>query len=142
MSVYFFDEYSGFKLKKKRAIKDWIKKVISVYDKQTGNINIVFSSDEEVIEINRQYLNHDYFTDIITFNYNDNDIIHGDIFISIDTVRVNAEMYQVSFENELCRVIIHGVLHLLGFDDNNETLKAMMRDKEDKALEVLKAEFI
>ena len=94
-------------------------------------MNIIFISSIEIIELNKKYLNHNYETDILTFNYNDKNIINGDIFICIKQVKTNAIEYNTSFENEVNRVIIHGILHLIGFDDSNKTLTAKMRDEED-----------
>ncbi|MEO6190557.1 MAG: rRNA maturation RNase YbeY [Saprospiraceae bacterium] len=115
-------------------IKLWILEIIKEYNNSLEGLQIIFCSDEELLEINKEYLNHDYYTDIITFPYQVNPII-GDIFISVDRVRENAIEYKVSFLNELRRVIIHGVLHLLGFDDLEEESKQRMHEMEDKALE-------
>lgn len=137
MKINFFNEDVDFVLKDKKNLKSWIKFIVGSHQKQIGELNFVFASDEYVIEINREYLKHNYFTDIITFNYNTSDILSGDIFISIDTVRKNANTYGVSFVNEVHRVMIHGVLHLIGFDDKSDTLKAIMRKQEDTSLEIL-----
>lgn len=116
------------------SLKKWIKFVIENEGKKLGEINFVFSSDDYVIEINKKYLKHNFFTDIITFNYNNSNVINGDIFISIDTVKRNAKIYNVSFEVEIHRVIIHGVLHLLGFDDKFEDQQKIMKLEEDRCL--------
>ena len=116
------------------SLKKWIKFIIENKGKKLGEINFVFSSDDYVIEINKKYLKHNFFTDIITFNYNNSNVINGDIFISIDTVEKNAKIYNVSFEVEIHRVIIHGVLHLLGFDDKLEYQQKIMKLEEDRCL--------
>lgn len=142
MAIHFFTEGIAFKLPHKRIIKSWINQVILNEERKLGDLNFIFSSDQYVLEINRKYLQHDYFTDIITFNYNQNLVIQGDIFISINTVRENAKTFNVSFEHELFRVIVHGVLHLIGFDDINETLKKQMTAKEDEYLDLLYSKFL
>ena len=142
MSVHFFNEGSNFKIEGKRVLKNWIKYIVLQEGKSVGNINFIFSNDEYVLEINKVYLNHDYFTDIITFNYNQGTILNGDIYISVDTVRGNAELYNVTFEFEIQRVIIHGILHLVGFDDTTDALKSEMKEQEDKALTLLITKFL
>ena len=122
---------------KKRKITGWIKETITSEEKTTGDISFIFCSDDYLLKVNKQYLNHDYFTDIITFDYVENNIISGDIFISCDRVRENATEYKTGFENELSRIIIHGVLHLLGFKDKNKKDKLLMTQKEDFYLNVL-----
>lgn len=122
-------------------IKKWIKNTIVYHNHKTGDISIIFCSDEYLLKINQSYLNHDYFTDIITFNYNKNLIISGDIYISADIVRLNAVEFNVSEKEEFLRVIIHGILHLLGFNDQNESEIQEMRNKENEALEIFKILF-
>jgi probable rRNA maturation factor len=117
-----------------RIISTWIKYVAADYAKRIANISYVFCSDERILEVNKQFLNHDYFTDIITFDYSENNSIAGDIFISIDTVKSNAAEFGVSFEQELHRIIIHGVLHLCGQDDKTPELRIQMTQKENLAL--------
>jgi len=117
-------------------IKKWIKNIINSFEFQTGDISIIFCNDDYLLNINKTFLQHDYFTDIITFNYNQNTIISGDIFISVDTVRINALEFNVSEKDEFLRVIIHGILHLLGFDDKNEVEKQEMRNQENIAIEL------
>jgi rRNA maturation RNase YbeY len=135
--VYFFSEDIKPPKIKKREIRSWIKEVIASYDKKTGEICIIFCSDSFLLEMNKKYLNHKYFTDIITFNYNKDNILSGDIFISIDTVKKNAKYYNVQFLQEIRRVIIHGILHLVGFDDANDKQRKQMRNEENKALSIL-----
>jgi rRNA maturation RNase YbeY len=103
-----------------------------------GTINIIFTSNNYLLSINKQYLNHHYNTDVITFEYNEDILISGDIFVSVEQVSMNAENYENSFEQELNRVVIHGVLHLLGFKDSSAEEIKEMREEEDKALKLLK----
>lgn len=117
-----------------RRITRWIRAVAADYGFSVGNINYIFCSDERELEVNREFLGHDYYTDIITFDYSTANTLNGDIFISLDTVRSNAEMVGCSFENELNRILIHGVLHLTGQGDKTPETKAEMTRKEDLAL--------
>ena len=117
-----------------RQITRWIKSVAADYGFAVGNINYIFCSDERELAVNREFLGHDYFTDVITFDYSTASTLNGDIFISLDTVRSNAEMVGTSFEHELHRIIIHGVLHLTGQGDKTPETKAQMTEKEEKAL--------
>ena len=125
-----------FRCKDKRKITEWVKEVINKFpSKHTlGNIVFVFCSDEYLLEINKKYLSHDYYTDVITFDYTEGSAISGDILISIDRIRINAQKYGVTFEDELHRVIIHGVLHLLGCKDSSIKERAEMKRREDEAL--------
>lgn len=125
----------------KRKTTEWIKEVVSKFEKKTGDISYIFCSDEYILEINRHYLQHDYYTDIITFDYTNGTIISGDIFISIDTVTTNAEKFRVSFEEELYRVIIHGILHLCGVNDKTDEQQTEMTKQENEALNLRKAVF-
>jgi len=126
-----FHSETTFQLKQKIAVKKWIKETIVKEGKTTKDINFIFCDDYFLHEKNRAYLGHDTFTDIITFDYSDRDLISGDIFISIDRVRENAPINNAPFENELSRVIIHGILHLLGYKDKGKKEKEIMREKED-----------
>ena len=117
-----------------RRLNRWIKAVAADYGFSVGNINYIFCSDERELAVNREFLGHDYYTDVITFDYSTGTTLNGDIFISLDTVRSNAEMVGVAFEDELRRIIIHGVLHLTGQGDKTPETKAQMTAKEDKAL--------
>ncbi|MDR2147180.1 MAG: rRNA maturation RNase YbeY [Tannerella sp.] len=121
----------------RRKISAWIKAIAAQNDKKVGDIAYIFCSDERMLEINQQYLKHDYYTDIITFDYSEKTMISGDIFISPDTVRSNAEKFGTGFENELYRVMIHGVLHLCGFRDKTPAEEKEMRRQEDTALLLL-----
>ena len=117
-----------------RKVTRWIKAVAADYGFAVGNINYIFCSDERDLEVNRQFLGHDYYTDIITFDYSTPSVLNGDIFISLDTVRSNAEQLNISFDTELLRILIHGVLHLTGQGDKTPETKAQMTAKEEKAL--------
>jgi len=122
----------------KRNISRWIKEIAADYGKKVGEIAYIFCSDARILDVNKQYLNHDYYTDIITFDYSESNIVSGDIFISIDTVKSNAEEYGVTFSEELQRIIIHGILHLCGQDDKSPELRLEMTKKENLALAKLK----
>lgn len=123
---------------RRRHLSQWIKAVAAARGKKVGEVAYVFCSDEHILEVNRQYLHHDYFTDIITFDYSDGDSVAGDIFISLDTVRSNAALYSGGDAvRELHRVIIHGVLHLLGLKDKDPEDARQMRAAEDEALALL-----
>ena len=117
-----------------RKVTRWIRSVAADYNFAVGNINYIFCSDERELEVNRQFLGHDYYTDVITFDYTSGKTLNGDIFISLETVRSNAKMMGVSFDAELLRIIIHGVLHLTGQGDKTPETKAQMTAKEEKAL--------
>lgn len=137
MSINFFNEDVSFPKIKKKIISEWIKEVIGLEGKSCGDISFIFCSDEYLLNVNRQYLNHDYYTDIITFDYVDNQIISGDIFISIDRITENSEIYNSGFKNELYRIVVHGVLHLLGYKDKLKKDKLLMTEKEDNYLKLL-----
>lgn len=121
----------------KQKVNKWIKDVAADYGKKVGDVAYLFCTDERILEVNKQYLEHDYFTDIITFDYSERNIISGDIFISLETVKSNSEEFGVSFDEELHRIIIHGILHLCGQDDKTPELRQEMTNKENKALEKL-----
>ena len=108
-----------------------LPKLIQYENKECGPINLIFCDDDKILEVNKEYLSHDYYTDIITFDYSLNQIISGDLFISIDRVKENANRYSKTFENELMRVVFHGVLHLCGYNDKSEEEVLVMRSKED-----------
>ena len=121
----------------RRIISRWIKIVAENYKKRVGDISYIFCSDKKILEVNKEYLKHGYYTDIITFDYSENNVISGDIFISVDTVRTNAEKFGDTYSNELHRVIIHGILHLCGIDDKAPGARAVMEKNEDEALILL-----
>lgn len=122
---------------KRREITAWIKSVVASYDRKIGDIAYIFCSDEKILEVNREYLQHDYYTDIITFDYDEGNSVSGDLFISLDTVRTNAEQFNQPYERELHRVIIHGILHLCGINDKGPGEREIMEAAENKALALL-----
>lgn len=119
---------------KKRETTEWIKAVAATYEKRIGEIAYIFCSDEKILEVNRQYLQHDYYTDIITFDYSEGNRLSGDLFISLDTVKTNSEQFHTTYEEELNRTIIHGILHLCGINDKGPGEREMMEAAENKAL--------
>lgn len=134
MAITFSCEDIKFNLKEKLKVKRWITNIIKSDGKRVGDIGYLFCSDEYLIQVNREYLDHDTYTDIITFDYVEGNLVSGDILISIDRIVENSQKFDVSFDQELHRVIIHGILHLLGQADKSETDAAVMRSKEDAAL--------
>jgi len=131
--ILFFSE-TTFQLVQKRPIKNWLVYIIKQEKKKIGNINIVFYNDKQLLELNKQYLNHDTFTDIITFDYSEKTILHGDICISIERVKENALKYNCTFEEELRRVMAHGILHLCGYKDKKNNDIQLMKAKEEEGL--------
>ena len=129
--VSYFAEDTAFAFKEKRLTSRWLKFVAQSEAKRLGDIAIIFCSDNYILDINIKYLQHDYYTDIITFDYCEADTLSGDLFISVDSVRENASFYGSSFPDELNRVIVHGLLHLIGYDDHSEEDIAVMRAKEN-----------
>ena len=123
---------------KKREISRWIKDVAATHGRKVGEIGYMFVDDEKILEVNNEYLGHDYYTDIITFDYDEEDVLNGDLVISLDTVRSNAELFKKSYEDELNRVIIHGILHLCGINDKGPGEREIMEENENKALALLK----
>lgn len=122
---------------KKRATTAWIKAVASTYGKKVGEVGYLFVNDEKILEVNREYLSHDYYTDIITFDYSEGDTINGDLVISLDTVRTNSDLFCKAYEEELHRVIIHGILHLCGINDKAPGEREIMEEAENKALRMI-----
>lgn len=123
---------------KKRETTAWIKAVVATYKRRLGDIGYMFVDDEKILEVNREYLGHDYYTDVITFDYDEDDVVSGDIVISLDTVRSNAELFGKEYDDELHRVIIHGILHLCGINDKGPGEREIMEAAENKALALLK----
>ncbi len=119
---------------KKRTITSWIRAVAATYGRRGGDGGYLFVNDEKMLEMNREYLGHDYYTDVITFDYDEDDIVSGDIIISLDTVKSNAELYAKSYDEELHRVIIHGILHLCGINDKGPGEREIMERAENRAL--------
>ena len=122
---------------KKRDTSAWIKAVAASYGRKVGEIGYLFVDDEKILEVNREYLGHDYYTDIITFDYDEGDRINGDLVISLDTVRTNAEQFGKPYDEELHRVIIHGILHLCGINDKGPGEREIMEAAENKALKMI-----
>lgn len=141
MAISFTNQIS-FLFKNKIKIKQWIKDIVTREDKKLGEISYIFCDDNKILEVNKQYLSHDYFTDIITFDYVEKDIISGDIIISIDRVKENSNSFNSSFDDELHRVIIHGVLHLIGYNDKTDKEQQLMREKENECLLILKEKYV
>lgn len=141
MSIRFASQDIDFELLEAEKVKNWISKVIQLRGKKVGNISYLFCDDEYLLGVNQQYLNHDTYTDIITFDYVAADLISGDIMISIDRVGENASQFEVPFGQELHRVIIHGVLHLLGQGDKSDDEAAEMRRQEEESLALWNAMF-
>lgn len=123
---------------KRRETTAWIRRVAATYGKKVGDVGYLFVNDEHILEVNRQYLQHDFYTDIITFDYTEGNTLNGDIVISIDTVRSNAEQFDKQFDDELHRVIIHGILHLCGINDKGPGERQLMEAAEDRALSMRK----
>ena len=119
---------------KKRETTAWIRRVAATYDKKVGDVGYIFCDDERIIEVNREYLQHDYYTDIITFDYTEGDTIGGDLFISLDTVKTNSEQFGTEYDEELHRTIIHGILHLCGINDKGPGEREIMEAAENRAL--------
>lgn len=123
---------------KKRETTQWIRTVAATYQKKVGEVGYLFCNDEKILEVNREYLGHDYYTDIITFDYCEGDTLNGDLVISLDTVRTNAGLFHKDYDEELHRVIIHGILHLCGINDKGPGERELMEAAEDRALSLLK----
>ena len=134
--IRYFQEDIRFELKQKLLNNRWLKMVAGSEMRRLGAVNIIFCSDNYILDVNMKYLQHDYFTDIITFDYCEKDILSGDLFISIDSVRENALFYGTEFADELNRVMVHGLLHLIGYDDHTEEDIVVMRQKENYYLEM------
>ena len=131
MSIRFASQDIDFELSQAQKVKKWVSQVIQLRGKRVGNISYLFCDDEYLLGVNQQYLNHDTYTDIITFDYVEGDVLSGDLFISIDSVRENASFYGAEFLTELRRVMVHGLLHLIGYDDHTPEEQKVMRSKED-----------
>ena len=124
---------------KRREVSEWIKQVAASYGKRVGEVAYIFCNDDKILEVNREYLQHDYYTDIITFDYTEGKRISGDLFISLDTVRTNADQFaEGDYPRELHRVIIHGILHLCGINDKGPGEREIMKAAENQALEMIR----
>ena len=137
--INFYSE-NDFEFQEKKSFDTWIRKVISSEEKQLGEINYIFCDDHYLYKINLKFLDHDTYTDIISFDNSEGDELNGDIFISTDRVTENAKEYNVDFSEELKRVIIHGILHLCGYGDKTESEAALMRQKEDEKIALFHVE--
>ncbi len=140
-SISFHNEGVNTKTPSKRLLKAWIKEFVSNHGKKVGELAFVFCSDEKILEINQNFLQHDYYTDIITFDYCEGEIVAGDIYISVERVAENALFHKVEYTHELLRVLAHGVLHLLGFQDKEENKKAEMTKNEDLCMSLFFTKF-
>lgn len=136
-NIFFHTEDISFTLVSENTISNWLLKLVERHNKKLGELNYIFCSDDYLLKLNQQHLKHDYFTDIITFDYCDKDLISGDLFISIDRIKENAKTFRKTQSNELNRVIAHGLLHLLGFTDKTAEDIVEMRSMEEEALKML-----
>ena len=137
MTINFYAEDAPMPGIREEQVREWIHRVAEGYGKKVGDISYIFCSDEKILEVNRQFLQHDYYTDIITFDYTSGKKIAGDIFISLDTVRTNAEKFETKYDEELHRTIIHGILHLCGINDKGPGEREVMEANENSALALL-----
>ena len=138
--IYFNDLDSSCRIKNRKGVREWISSVISSNGKKLGNIGVIICSDDYLLDLNNQYLDHNYYTDIITFDYTEKDVIGGDLFISYDRVKENAKTYDSSFDNELYRAMVHGVLHCVGYNDNTKEEKERIRKAENLKLKMFHVE--
>jgi len=138
MAISYYSEDIPLPSFKKRILNKWIKQIATNYDKIIGSVTYLFCTDNKILEVNKQYLQHDYFTDIITFDYSEGNKISGDLVISLDTVFTNSDKFKTDYMDELYRVIIHGILHLCGINDKTSEEQTIMTDAENKALALLK----
>jgi len=141
LSIYFYSRRVKFSLKQSREIKRLIIEVIGSKKKKPGDLNYIFTGTLFIQKLNREYLNHDYPTDVISFSYGDNNTVSGDIYIGLNVVLKNSKIFKVKFENELIRVIIHGTLHLIGYNDYSEGQRRYMRGLENKWLKIAEKKY-
>ena len=134
--IAFYAEETQLPAVRQEAVREWVRTVAQSYGKKVGDISYIFCSDEKILAVNREFLQHDYYTDIITFDYCTDHIVSGDLFISLDTVRSNAEAFGKTYDEELHRVIIHGILHLCGINDKGPGEREIMEAAENKALAI------
>lgn len=137
MAIWFHEELPDFKFQQKRILKYWIAEVIKREKKHPGTINFIAVDDDSLLKINIKYLKNKYLTDVVTFNYNVGNLINGDIYLSVERIRENAKKFDVMFHVELKRVMVHGTLHLLGYNDFTSEEKRTMREKEDYFLKII-----
>ena len=135
--ITYSSENVSFPKIRRRETTAWIRRVAATYGKRVGEVGYLFCDDAKILEVNRTYLHHDYYTDIITFDYCEGDVLNGDLVISLDTVRTNAEQFGKSYDEELHRVIIHGILHLCGQNDKGPGEREQMEAAENRALGLL-----
>lgn len=140
MAISFYSEEVELPAINQEAVSSWVREVTKTYGKKTGDISYIFCSDEKILKVNRQYLQHDYYTDIITFDYTEGNKISGDLFISLDTVKTNSDTFHTPYNEELHRTIIHGILHLCGINDKAPGEREIMEANENKALSILPEE--
>ena len=138
--IAFYAEETQLPAVRQEAVREWVRTVARSYGKKVGDISYIFCSDEKILAVNREFLQHDYYTDIITFDYTSGEKIAGDLFISLDTVRTNAEKFGQPYNEELHRTIIHGILHLCGINDKGPGEREIMEENENKALAMLPEE--
>jgi len=137
MSISFINENISMPKLDRKAVKAWISAVAASYQgRKVGNLNYIFCNDARILEVNNQFLGHDYYTDIITFDYSEPGVVNGDMYISLDTVLSNSLQFHSSYDRELMRVIIHGVLHLCGINDKGRGERAIMEAAENRALDM------
>ena len=140
-SISFHNEGVNTKTPSKRHLKAWIKEFVSFHGKKVGEIAFVFCTDQKILTVNQDFLQHDYYTDIITFDYCEGDIVSGDIFISVERITENALLHGVEYNTELLRVLSHGILHLIGFQDKNPKMKKEMTKNEDLCISFFLTKF-
>lgn len=140
MAINYFSDGVRIPPFRRRELTAWIRRVATAYGKECGDISYIFCNDEKILEVNREYLRHDYYTDIITFDYTDGSTLSGDIFISLDTVESNASSLSQPYRSELLRVVIHGILHLCGINDKGAGERAVMERAENDALALVNTE--
>lgn len=141
MSIHIFYDNTSYRIRSWRKVVKILQEVITKEKRISGDLNFIITNDEYLRKINVQFLEHDYFTDVITFNYNHRNVVNGEIYVSVDTIRINAINYKVSLNSEIKRVVIHGVLHLVGYNDKTDEEKRIMRKKEDYWLEQLREKY-
>ncbi|MFO7754582.1 MAG: rRNA maturation RNase YbeY [Bacteroidales bacterium] len=139
MAVKIYYRNVKFRLGKTKGIKDWIEEVIRMEEKEPGDLSFIFIDDKEILKINREFLKHDYYTDVIAFDYHRGNIIEGEVFLSIDTIRRNSALFSKSLKDEILRVMVHAALHLVGYNDDDKKRKDIMREAEDKYLGIFKS---
>ena len=136
MSIFFHKEGINFDIREKRKIRQWINKVVEIEKKELGELNIILAGDKELLELNKTYLSGKYLTDVITFEYNKEKKISGDIYLSVERIRENALKFNERVDREILRVIIHGIMHLMGYKDKKDEEQKKMRQKEDEYLDM------